>query len=257
MSTITRLFRGATRLIHDSAPQVIECPVTYENLQKNAEIVVKNSEQARSTLHKFADLWCKNSKAKLDPDNAVVMGPTKTKDRIIEKAVARYDGDVFQVSDGCRNRILIDDPAQVKMMKAAVHSPQFISNCASKGIKITSVEDLFEKPTATGYRALVVKTEIDLGKGRSQLAETVVMPRGWVEDYETTHAYLEQIRLLKDLAKAQNRENSTHEKSIISEHTREALEIHTYNAIMDGYDTLESNWNGRRALPKPPAHNIV
>ena len=256
MNTIKQLFRLSSKLVHDPAPPLVECAVSFETLCKNADMAVRNSEQARSTLHKFADLWCKNSKAKLDPDNAVVMGPTKSKDRFIEKAVARYNGDVFQVSDGCRNRILIDDPSQVKMMKAVINSPQFVENCESKGIKITSVEDLFEKPTATGYRALVVKTEIDLGKGRSQLAETVIMPRGWTEEYETTHVYLEQIRTLKDLAKAQNRENTPHESSIISKHTQEAKEIHSYLAMIDGYDELELNKPGKTRMPKPSVPHL-
>jgi hypothetical protein len=239
VNTLTNLFRHSARLLHASSMPVVECPLTLEALQKNAEVVVKNSKLAQTTLHKFGDLWCKASKAKLDPANSVVMGPPKTRDRIVEKAVARYEGDVFQVSDGCRNRILIDDPSQVKQLKDVITRPSFLENCLAKGITVTSVEDFFEYPTVTRYRALVVKTEINLGKGRTQKAETVVMPRGWVEEYEKTHKYLEDSRSLLDLAKAQQREPTAHEVSVIDKHNREAIEIHEYLAETDGYAALE------------------
>lgn len=220
---------------------VIDCPVTADTIRKNAEAVVRNAELARSSLHKFADMWCKaatSGKISFDADNHE-MGPTKSLDRIIAKAIARYNGDVYQVSDPARNRIPIDGPAQLKALKIAVTSKDFIESLADKGITITSVEDKFENPTATRWRGLVVKSEINLGKGRTQKAETVVLPRGWAEEYEKTHVYLEQIREIKDLAKAQGRELSDHEKSIVEKHTVEAQKIHDYLAHTDGYAHLE------------------
>lgn len=228
---------------------IIDCPVTADAIQRNAEIVVRNAELARSSLHKFADLWCKaatSGKVSFDADNHE-MGPTKSLDRIIAKAIARYNGDVFQVSDPARNRIPIDGPAQLRALKGALSSKDFIESLADKGIRIIAVEDRFENPTATHWRGLVVKSEIDLGKGRIQKAETVVMPRGWVQDYETTHEYLEQIRALQDLAKAQDRKLTPHEKSIVEKHTLEAQKIHDGLAHADGYAHLEI---ARPAAPK-------
>lgn len=236
---VSKIFGNVGRA-PDISP-IIDCPVSADTIRKNAEAVVRNAELARSSLHKFADLWCKaatSSKVSFNADNHE-MGPTKSLERIIAKAIARYNGDVFQVSDPARNRVPIDSPAQLKALKSALSSKEFLESLAGKGIKIVEVEDKFENPTATHWRGLVVKTEINLGKGRTQLAETVVMPRGWVQDYETTHIYLEQIRTLKDLAKAQGRKLTPHEQSIVEKHTLEAQKIHDGLAHADGYENLE------------------
>lgn len=228
----------------------VDCPKTAAVLRKNAEKVARNAEQARTPLHKFSKLWCDEAttaKISFDADN-IVMGPQKGVERIQQKAVARYGGDVFQVSDAVRNRILIDDPSQLKALKSAISNKSFVEGLDEKnGIKILSVEDRFENPTATHWRGFVVKTEIDLGKGRTQLAETVVMPRGWVEDYEKTHVYLEHSRELTDLAQAQDRDPTPHEKDIINKNRAEARAIHDYLAHTDGYAHLEI------AKPQAPA----
>ncbi|PZO82917.1 MAG: hypothetical protein DI626_09550 [Micavibrio aeruginosavorus] len=194
---------------------------------------------ARSPHQKFTDAICKE--ADLVPDNCAVLGPAKEKKRLIEKAVARYDGDVFQVSDATRSRILIDNPKSLKTIKDTIMSVDFRRQYLERGINVLSVEDFFEKPTQTKWRGLVIKTEIDIGKGRTQKAETVVIPRGWVDDYETTHTYLENIRALKDRAQAQNRKLSRDETQVVEKYTEMSKGIHDKLAADDGYIHLENS----------------
>lgn len=236
---IRNLFRLSAKIMHDGAPSEVRCTVPYETMDKNAETVLRNSQQARSTHLKFSDALCKETALKAE--NTVIMGPPKEKSRLIEKAVARYEGDIFQVSDATRSRILIDSPKEIKLLKDVLNSPDFKKQCVERNVTILSVEDLFEKPTETGWRAVVVKTEIDIGKGRTQKAETVIMPRGWIDEYDTTHTYLTNIRSLKDRAKAQNRDLSHDEKQVVVKYTDMAQKIHTEIAMRDGYMPLLQN----------------
>lgn len=241
---LRNLFRLSSKLVHDGTTSEVQCPVAYETLQKNADTVLRNAEMARSPHQKFTDALCKQSD--LSPENCAIMGPPKERKRLIEKAVARYDGDVFQVSDATRSRILIDSPKEVKIIKDAVLSPDFMKQFSERGINILSIENFFETPTETKWRALVIKTEIDIGKGRTQKAETVIMPRGWVDEYETTHTYLANIRSLKDRAKAQDRDLSRDEKIVVDKYTEMAKNIHIKLAAQDGYLGLENQSNKKK-----------
>lgn len=230
----------------------IDCPISLEDITKNARQAVKNGEQARSALQKANDAIV--SKMNMDAASSVVMGPIKKEERIIQKAIARYDGDVTQVSDVVRSRVRIDSPAQVKHIKDLLGSQEFRKSLREKGVEILSVEDSFAAPKDTGWRGIVLKTEIDLGKGRSQKAETIFIPRGWFEDYETTHTYLENIRALKDMAKAQGRDLTSKEAKQVENYKAMARETHAELAARDGYDALVTRKPDTPAIgPTPEA----
>lgn len=218
---------------------VIECPFSLSQIQQNARQAIKNAEQARTSVQKFDDALA--TRLSYDPAMTVVMGPVKEEERIIQKAISRYDGDVSQVSDVSRSRIRLQSPSDVKKAKDILASENFRNYLHDKGIKILGVEDFYETPKQTGWRGLVVKIEVALGKGRTQKSETVLLPNGWFPDYETTHRYFENGRALKDLAKAQNnRELSDDEKTQIARYDQMSKEIHDRLAHRDGYAALET-----------------
>lgn len=216
----------------------IECPVPLRTIERNADRAIKNAELARSSLQKFNDALAHNMR--MDAGSSVIIGPIKGKDRIVQKAIARYDGDVGQVSDVCRSRIRLDGPHHVKLAKDILSSQEFRASLAEKGVRILFVEDRFERPTKTHWMGLVIKAEVDLGKGRVQKTETVMIPKGWYEGYERSHVYLENIRALEDLASAQNRGLTEEEAKQAKNYVTMATEIHRELAVRDGYDSLIS-----------------
>ncbi len=247
--------KGIAELFGVSASklQAVDCPKSFEAIDRDAQQAIKKAEQARSSLQKFNDML--SSKIGMNPVSSVIIGPVKAKERIIQKAIARYDGNVSEVSDVSRSRIRIDNPSQVKSTKDALSSLDFRKDLERKGIRILQIEDCFENPKETGWRGIVIKTEIDLGKGRTQKAETIITPTGWFPSYETTHTYLENIRKLKDLAKAQYRELSHSETMQIEQYKGMAKEIHDGLAKRDGYDILESKHKHQQ--PSAEARNLA
>lgn len=230
---------------------LFECSVPFDTLKKNGERAIKNGELSRSPLQKFSYALC--NEAGLCPEDSVIMGPIKDLKRILQKAVARYDGDVSQVSDVVRDMVALDHIEEVKAIKDIASNAKFREAQESKGVKILAVEDYFEHPTeTTGWRGLVIKLEVDLGKGRTQKAELQAVPRDMIPDYEATHAYLERARDIIDLRRAQGLDVTAHERLSINEDRNTAKKMHLSGAMRTGFIRLETpkqyHENGLRYL---------
>lgn len=208
--------------------------LSADQLSKKADQATKNAGLARSPLQKFSYALCNESD--VAPDSSVIMGETKSVSRIIEKAVARYNGDVSKVDDVCRDMILIDDQEQLRDLRSIISNTSFRDTWEDKGVRVEKIDDMFTHPHAdTGWRGMVLKVEVDLGKGRMQSAEIQIIPRAMHDIYQKTHVYLEQIRELKDNAKALNVNLSEHEKTVIAEHQAEARRMHYEGARDTGF----------------------
>lgn len=231
---------------------LFNCPVPFEALMKSGERAIKNAEQSRSPLQKFSYALC--NEAGLCPEDSVKIGPTKDLKRILQKAVARYDGDVSKVSDVCRDMIAVDRIEEVKALKDVINSPTFRAAQNDKGVTIISVEDFFSRPTeTTGWRGIVLKLEVDLNKGRTQKAELQIVPRDMIPVYEATHLYLEGVRDKKDFRRAQGTALSQHELEQIEEDRVKAKQMHFEGAMRTGFIQLE----GPRSLDVPYQRHIV
>ena len=202
-----------------------------DQLKKKADQAIKNAGLARSPLQKFSYAICNESD--ITPEDSVVMGDVKSLDRIIEKAVARYDGDVSKVDDVCRDMILIDDQYQLRELRAIISSSSFRDTWEDKGVRVEKIDDMFSHPHEdTGWRGLVLKLEVDLGKGRTQSAEVQVIPRAMQDIYQSTHIDLEYIRKKKDNAKALGTRLSEEDQASIQERQANARRKH-YEAARD------------------------
>jgi hypothetical protein len=209
-----------------------------ELLSKKADQATKNAGLARSPLQKFSYALCNESS--ITPEDSVVMGDTKSLERIIEKAIARYNGDVSKVPDVARDMVLVDSMDQVHAILNTTSRNYFRNTWMDKGVTINSIEDKFSKPhPVTGWRGIVVQLEIDLGKGRTQTAELQVIPRAMRDLYNQTHMYLEHIRQMQDRAQAFNINLSDHDKSTIEGHKIEARRIHYEGARDTGFLSQE------------------
>jgi hypothetical protein len=226
MGVLRRLFKSHVGLGREI--------LSDELLSRKADQATKNAGLARSPLQKFSYALCNESS--ITPEDSVVMGNTKSVERIIEKAIARYDGDVSKVPDVARDMVLVDSMDQVHAILNTTSRNYFRNTWMDKGVTINSIEDKFTKPhPVTGWRGIVVQLEIDLGKGRSQTAELQVIPRGMQDLYDKTHMYLEQIRQLKDNALARHINLSDYDQNLVLKHQEEARRIHYEGARDTGF----------------------
>lgn len=216
------------------------------NIRKLAEVygravaeAIGRGEQVRSKAHKYAQAVC--DELSLDSKMAVTIGPIKAPDRIIEKAEARYKGDISKVGDVARLQILVDSPEQAKdaiRLFFPGRSSPFHKTMEDKGIKLVKAEDNFTHPKETGWIGLNIKLEADLGKGRKQQFEVQIIPSQLVDVYDTTHGYLQNIRSLKDGAKRQNRILSLNENRQIDQYKAMSLALHKEPLQEFGYAAL-------------------
>jgi hypothetical protein len=161
-------------------------------------VLMRHAEMARSKLRKFSVALAEEIGLNED---SVVPGPIKELGRIFDKASGRYDGDVRRICDICRQRILFDNPADVvafrRLLSQGVHS-KFYQEAMDHGVRIAEVEDCFAKPKKHGYIGINIQLEIDLGKGRTHVAELQLMHRDMVEADKTSHYLYDQIRLIDE-----------------------------------------------------------
>ncbi len=219
--SIKRVFGSST---HDSG-RIIVANKTLGDLEHDADIVLRNARMGRATLQKFSLALAKE--VGRDPDTDFIQGPDKDRDRLIQKAVARYNGDVRQVSDPVRDMVTLATPQEVAYAKATLGGKGFRADQEEKGVKILAVEDFMEKGKASGWRGLVVKLEVDVGKGRKTRAELQMIPKDMLSAYAKTHPIQEESRHWEDMARAEGRALTRHESSTVEKHRFEARRIHS------------------------------
>lgn len=201
------------------------------------EQVISRAEQAKTKGWKYAQAFC--GQLGLNQDFAIRMGPIKDPGRIIEKANARYNGDVEKVGDVCRLQILISDISHVERAEAILfpgRNDRFHQGWVAKGVSLLEVKNNFSHPTTTGWIGFNCKFEADLGKGRKQTFEVQIIPDVMLDVYQTSHTYLENKRAIQDAAAAQKRQLSLDEKAQIDNYSRMATELHRSVASEFGFD---------------------
>ncbi len=221
------------------------------------EQVISRAEHAKTAGWKYAQALC--GQLGLNQDFAIHMGPIKDPRRIIEKANARYDGDVEKVGDVCRLQILIRSTEDVERVEAFLfpgRKDPFHQSWAKKGVELLEVKNNFSHPTTTGWIGFNCKFEADLGKGRKQTFEVQIIPDVMLDVYETSHTYLENKRSIQDTAAAQKRQLSPDEKAQIDNYSRMATDLHRSVASEFGFDKFRKQTpaqirSGLKHVPAP------
>ncbi len=175
----------------------------------NPEVLIKRSEQARSQLCRYARALC--YELGLDPNLAIVEGPVKTLKRVFEKAANKYNGDISQVPDLCRLRILFDDPKQIetfrKIFGPGKNSHPFHERMEKKNYYLASkenpeiddIEDFFEWPKAHGYVGINLNVVIYLNKYPEPIpCEIQIQHKNMQDTYEASRVLYKKMRPLTD-----------------------------------------------------------
>jgi len=210
-----------------------------------AEHLRGHAQLARSNAHKYAADLCRELGID-DPQNHIVMGPTKDLKRILEKAASQCGGRVRDITDICRLTIVCDDPrtlAKARKLFFEGRGRDFHDDMAERsGVTFhTEPKDYISQPKRWGYMAIYLRMQADLGGGRTLPFELQITHRGMYNHaYPQTHKLYESIREEMEIVEAKGGrvpdDLSDHAKDVLSE----ILDIHRDGAKQYGLLPLVS-----------------
>ncbi len=119
--------------------------------------------------------------------DGVQVGPLKSRARVIEKAIGKYEGDFSAITDFVRSSIQFDDLDSVY---------RALGQLEAKGVKIVRINDRFARPLDSGYRDIILGVEMPSG----HVAEMQLHVRSILAVKEENHLLYEQVRSIMDNA---------------------------------------------------------
>lgn len=132
-----------------------------DKLVDRANWTFGHAQQTRSSAYKVCKDICELTG--LNPHTDILVGPTKTQVRMVQKAQLDYAGDFNQVLDPCRFMILFDDPDSViPTMRRDVlpgkNQTPFESSLIERGRFDygRTPKDMFETPKQWGYMGFLM-----------------------------------------------------------------------------------------------------
>lgn len=164
-----------------------------------AETLIGRAKLAKSPAEKYAREICAEI-GLADPNNHIIMGPTKELSRILQKAASQCAGDVQSITDICRLAIVCDDIKtldKARKLFFSKNNAEFHDRLQERsGIRFHSApKDYLSVPKRSGYMAIYLRMEADIGQGRKIPFELQITHRGlWNHYYPQTHRLYESIR---------------------------------------------------------------
>lgn len=160
----------------------------------------------------------------LDSHKAVVEGPLKKLDRIFEKAIGKHDGQLDEVPDVGRLRILIEKPEDIVALRRQFvgRDGGLIQTHPTNKITVTEFQDNFLHPSSTGRIAVHIALDIRIpGQVDPVPYEIQVIHKDMVKTEIFTHDNYQQACRIERRAKAEGRSLTEDEEAAI-EHYRES-----------------------------------
>lgn len=131
-------------------------------LGERADNLIKRAEYSRSSAARIAHRICDMVDVDYYNPFSCLVGPIKSRGRIIEKAKTDYDGHVEAVSDGCRFMILFDDPRTIDKIRDKIipgkNPSEFSSYLDRTDFDfLKPPKDMFDTPKKWGYMGFLLK----------------------------------------------------------------------------------------------------
>ena len=226
-----------------------EVRVMGKNLQQTNKIeaLLRHAQLARSDLERYANALCEE--LGYNGHTHVKMGEIKALDRIFEKASKPgNEGRVENLNDICRARLLIESPEDIETLRSMMipgrNNHDFNKTWDGRGVKLVEFEDYFAAPSSTGFRAINMTLEIDLGKGRSHYVELQVAHWFMQDTLDRTHELKKKIREIEETAAAEDRELYEDEREVVRSYKDQARELHEQDADRLDLRRLETATSG-------------
>lgn len=198
--------------------------VTKQNLIKALDLQ-DASEEAAAIVRPYAEFMARETG--LDPNEAIIYGPTKTLPRIFSKAIGKFDGNVERVPDPGRLRELIESPENIRelrYMHLGSH-PRYegdegrigrvLDRHPTNEITIREFEDFFWIPSSTGRPAIHLGLDVKLSSTRSVPYEIQFIHKGMLDTEDFTHNNYQKLSEIKRTAQREKRPLTANEASAI------------------------------------------
>ena len=133
------------------------------HLGNRADTLIKRSQRTRTSAVKIAHIMCDLIDIDYYNTQTCLVGPTKTRGRILEKAVTDYSGHVESISDGCRLMLLFDDAKTIDKISRNIISKKnkapFDERLKGTNFHVMDTKDMVTTPKKWGYMGYLLKFE--------------------------------------------------------------------------------------------------
>lgn len=164
---------------------------------------------------------------------SVVPGPLKKLERIFEKAIGKHAGQLEEVPDVGRLRILIEKPEDVIALRRMFVERQGTLKIVHPNNKITVTEfqDNFWEPSSTGRVAIHIGLDIRLSGSKSVPYEIQVIHKDMVDTEKFTHNNYQRACDIERKAKGENRPLTADEADAIESYRKSNRERYLADSL--------------------------
>ena len=204
-----------------------------------AQFLLGRAEMSQERLERYARALAEDMG--LMPDMAVSRGPLKNLQRIFDKANGRLGGDITQVKDIARARILFETPEQMLKAREMLTSPQapFHKLWSKRGVEVVEFSDHYLDPKSHGYIGAHLTVKVDLGKGRQGFYEIQFMHKDMQLTDMKTHQMYEHLRRIEENAVAMGRPLSHVERNRMDNLKQQITQMYQDDAKKYGLVSLQ------------------
>lgn len=133
------------------------------SLEARADWTYGHAQQTRTSARKVCEAL--SDIIGVDPSRDILIGPTKSRPRMVQKADIDYGGDFNKILDPCRFMILFDDPDTIERVRRDVipgkNITPFDRHLGERGrfSFARAPKDMFETPKQWGYMGFYLNFE--------------------------------------------------------------------------------------------------
>jgi hypothetical protein len=240
--------------------------LSREISEKFGELVTITGEQVRIALDKIhasdealrlAIPYVNNVANEAGLEGVTSEGHCKRLRRMFYKAVAKHDGQVEDVPDVGRFRLLVNGPDDIEKLRTYFfgNQPRYYADPgekeARKGvvqdkhpankISIIEVEDYYHVPSSTGRMALHLNLEVKVAGKDTVRVEVQVLHKDMVKTEDATRENYMEAQKIRRMAERENRELTEREEVAIESYDSASRDMYFAGAIQHDLIGLRRN----------------
>lgn len=172
--------------------------------------------------------------------DAVQVGPSKTLTRMFEKAFGKLDGNLEEINDVGRLRVLFDEADHVKQLRKMYgggKNAKFTPFHPNNHVSVTGAQDYYWEPSSTGRIAFHVDLDVAISGGKSVGVEIQFIHKDMLSTEKATHLNYQKAKGIERVAKHDNRPMTADETQAVTNYRESNTAMYLADALnYDLYD---------------------
>lgn len=212
-----------------------------------ARRAIEDADQATQIVLPFARNLAKQ--IGLKPTAAVKEGPNKRLLRIFEKAIGKYDGQVREVPDIARMRILFEKPEDIENLRTLIlgGNPRYYAEKQGgsarlgfiqqewrhpcNNIELTEFEDFCHIPSSTGRVGVHMQLKVRIPGKRERLYEIQCLHKDMQTTEDLTHNNYMNAHKIRRTAMSEGRDLTPEEERAIEAYDNSSKERYLADSL--------------------------